>query len=185
MQKFNGRRIVLGVCSSIAAYKAADLAAALAKAGADVRVIMTKNAEKIISGRVFSTLTRNPVSVDMWEKIGDWKPEHISLAQFAELMIVAPATANIMAKAANGLADDLMSATILAFDGALLMAPAMNAVMWEKPATQRNVRRLVEDGVEMIGPEVGRLSCGESGAGRMSSPETIFDAIAKASRRRK
>ena len=178
-----GREVLLGVCGGIAAYKAAALASALVQAGAGVTVVMTEEATKLVAPKTFEALTRRPVATSMWG--ANLAHPHVELARQADVFCVAPATANIMAKAANGLADDLMSATILAFDGALLMAPAMNAVMWEKPATQRNVRRLVEDGVEMIGPEVGRLSCGESGAGRMSSPETIFDAIAKASRRRK
>ncbi|MBR6388532.1 MAG: phosphopantothenoylcysteine decarboxylase [Opitutales bacterium] len=178
MQKFNGRRIVLGVCSSIAAYKAADLASALAKAGADVRVILTKNAAKIISERVFSTLTRNPASVDMWEKISDWKPEHISLAQFAEIMIVAPATANAIGNFANGLAPDLLSSTFLATRAKVLIAPAMNDAMYENFAVQRNIKYLRENGVVFAEPEEGELACGTCGKGRLAQNGRILEIAA-------
>ena len=173
-----GREVLLGVCGGIAAYKAAALASALVQAGAGVTVVMTEEATKLVAPKTFEALTRRPVAISMWD--ANLAHPHVELARQAEVFCIAPATANIMAKAAVGIADDLMSATILAFDGALLMAPAMNAAMWKKPATQRNVQRLVEDGVTMIGPDDGRLSCGESGMGRMSSPEAIFDAIVKA-----
>ena len=173
-----GREVLLGVCGGIAAYKAAALASALVQAGAGATVVMTEEATKLVGPKTFEALTRRPVAISMWD--ANLAHPHVELARQADVFCIAPATANIMAKAAAGIADDLMSATILAFDGALLMAPAMNAVMWNKPATQRNVQRLVEDGVVMIGPDDGRLSCGESGMGRMSSPETIFDAIVKA-----
>ena len=173
-----GREVLLGVCGGIAAYKAANLASLLVKEGARVTVVMTENATKLVGPKTFEALTRRPVALTAWDH--NFVHPHIELARQADVFCVAPATANIMAKAAAGLADDLMSTTILAFQGKLLMAPAMNAVMWEKPATQRNVRQLVEDGVTMIGPEQGRLSCGESGVGRMSSPEKIFEAIVDA-----
>lgn len=179
MQKFKGRKIVLGVCSSIAAYKAADLASALAKAGADVRVIMTENAAKIISERVFATLTRNPVSVNMWEKIGDWKPEHISLAQFAELMIVAPATANAIGNFANGLAPDLLSCTFMATRAKVLVAPAMNDAMYSNFAVQKNIKILRENGVEFVEPEEGALACGDCGKGRLAGVEAILQRAAQ------
>ena len=175
-----GRDVLLGVCAGIAAYKTAALASSLVQAGAVVTVVMTEEATKLVAPKTFEALTRRPVAISMWD--ANFAHPHVELARQADVFCIAPATANIMAKAAAGIADDLMSATILAFDGALLMAPAMNAAMWKKPATQRNVRRLVEDGVTMIGPDDGRLSCGESGVGRMSSPETIFEAIAKAAR---
>ena len=175
-----GRDVLLGVCGGIAAYKAATLASALVQTGAGVTVVMTEEATKLVAPKTFEALTRRPVAISMWD--ANLAHPHVELARQAEVFCIAPATANIMAKTAAGIADDLMSATILAFDGALLMAPAMNAVMWKKPATQRNVRRLIEDGVTMIGPEAGRLSCGESGIGRMSSPEAIFEAIVKAFR---
>ncbi|MBO7521055.1 MAG: phosphopantothenoylcysteine decarboxylase [Opitutales bacterium] len=178
-QKFKGRRIVLGVCGSIAAYKAADLVSALAKAGADVRVIMTKNAAKIISERVFATLSRNPVSVDMWEKIGDWKPGHISLAQFAELMIVAPATANTIGNFANGLAPDLLSCAFLATRAKVLIAPAMNEAMYSNFAVQKNIKYLSENGVEFVEPAEGALACGDCGKGRLAPVDSILKKAAE------
>lgn len=171
------REVLLGVTGGIAAYKAANLTSLLMKEGIGVTVLMTEEAVQLVAPKTFEALSRRPVAISMWE---DRRVHpHIELARSAELFCIAPATANIMAKAANGIADDLMSTTILAFDGKILMAPAMNTVMWEKPATQRNYRQLIEDGVIMLGPEAGMLSCGESGTGRMISPKLIADAIVK------
>lgn len=167
--------VLLGVCGGIAAYKSAELASLLVKNGFGVTVVMTEEATKLVGPKTFEALTRRPVATSMWT--GNLVHPHIELARQARLFCVAPATANIIAKAACGLADDLMSATILAFDGTLIMAPAMNETMWGKPATRRNVERLTRDGIEFIGPDSGRLSCGESGTGRMSSPQDIFKAI--------
>ena len=174
----SGKEVLLGVCGGIAAYKAASLASLLVKSGLGVTVVMTESATKLVAPKTFEALTRRPVATSMWDT--RLVHPHIDLARQAEVFCVAPATANIMAKAACGLADDLMSATILAFGGKLLMAPAMNTVMWEKSATQRNYKTLLDDGVQMLGPETGRLSCGESGPGRMIAPEDIFDAIVAA-----
>lgn len=171
------KEVLLGVTGGIAAYKAANLTSMLVKKGIGVTVVMTEEATKLVGPKTFEALTRRPVAISMWE--ANLVHPHIELARQADVFCIAPATANVMAKAANGIADDLMSTTILAFEGKLLMAPAMNTVMWEKPATQRNYRQLIEDGVTMLGPEVGRLSCGESGAGRMIEPEKIFEAIVK------
>ena len=173
-----GKEVLLGVCGGIAAYKAASLTSFLAKSGAGVTVLMTESATKLVGPKTFEALTRRPVATTMWET--NLVHPHIELARQADVFCIAPATANIMAKAAWGVADDLMSSTILAFSGKLLMAPAMNTVMWEKSATQRNFKTLQEDGVIMLGPESGRLSCGESGSGRMISPEAIFEAIVAA-----
>ncbi len=174
--------VLLGVTGGIAAYKAANLTSLLVKQGVGVTVVMTEAATKLVGPKTFEALTRRPVAVSMWE--ARMVHPHIELARQASVFCIAPATANIMAKAAHGIADDLMSSTILAFDGKLMMAPAMNTVMWEKPATQRNYRQLIEDGVVMLGPEDGRLSCGEAGKGRMVSPETIAEAIMKELRSR-
>lgn len=179
LQKFKGKKILLGVCSSISAYKAADLASTLTKAGADVRVILTKNASKIISERVFATLTRNAVSVDMWEKIDDWKPEHISLAQFAELFIVAPATANSIGNFANGLAPDLLSSTYLATSAKVLIAPAMNDAMFAHPALQKNIETLKGYGVKFVEPAEGMLACGACGKGRLAELDLILEKAAE------
>ena len=170
-----GKEVLLGVCGGIAAYKAVCLTSLLIKAGLGVTVVMTDSATRLVAPKTFEALTRRHVATTMWTT--NLIHPHIELARQADVFCVAPATANILAKAANGLADDLMSATILAFAGRLLMAPAMNTVMWKKPATQRNVKTLREDGVKILGPDKGRLSCGESGEGRMIEPEEIKEAI--------
>ena len=182
-QVLNGRDVLLGVCGGIAAYKSAALASALVQAGAIATVVMTEEATKLVAPKTFEALTRRPVAISMWD--ANLPHPHIELARQADVLCVAPATANVLATVAAGIADDLLTTTILAFGGTTIMAPAMNSVMWGKPATQRNVRRLVEDGIVLVGPETGRLSCGESGAGRMASPEKIFDAIVKALGRRR
>lgn len=169
------RDILLGITGGIAAYKSAILTSMLVRAGARVEVVMTESATHLVGPRTFEALTGRPVRYSMWDR--DSIHPHIELSRRAELLCIAPATANILAKAATGLADDLLSTIILAFDGPILLAPAMNTVMWEKPAVQRNCRTLDQDGFHFVGPEKGRLSCGESGAGRMAEPETVFDAI--------
>jgi len=171
----NGRELVVGVTGGIAAYKTAALVSRLVQAGAGVSVVMTHAATNLVGPKTFEALTRRPVGTDLWE--GGYHP-HIELADTAELVCVAPATANILAKAAQGLGDDLLSTMLLSFDGPTVMAPAMNCRMWQKPAVQRNVRQLRADGLVLIDPEEGYLSCGARGPGRMASPETIFQAIA-------
>ena len=178
--ELNATEILLGVTGGIAAYKAAALASLFIKNGANVTVVMTEAATRLVGEKTFEALTKRPVATSMWG--ARLVHPHIDLARGAEIFCVAPATANIMAKAAQGLADDLMSATILAFDGPILMAPAMNTTMWNKPATRRNVRILTEDGIRIAGPASGRLSCGESGEGRMAEPEEILEATAIALR---
>ena len=173
----NGRELVIGVTGGIAAYKTAALVSRLVQAGAGVSVVMTRAATELVGPKTFEALTGRPVGVDIF---GPSPHPHIELADTAELLCVAPATANLLAKAANGIADDLLSTLLLAFDGPMLLAPAMNTRMWQKPAVERNVRQLEADGFVLIDPEQGYLSCGAVGAGRMASPETIFDAIAKA-----
>ncbi len=173
----NGRELLIGVTGGIAAYKTAALVSRLVQAGAGVSVAMTRSATKLVGPKTFEALTGRPVGV---KTFGRGVHPHIELGQSAELLCVAPATANILAKAAIGLADDLLSTLLLAFDGPVLMAPAMNHRMWQKPAVQRNAEQLQADGVVLIDPEEGYLSCGERGAGRMASVETIFGAIAEA-----
>lgn len=177
LTQLKGRKIVLGVCGSIAVYKAADLASILTQAGADVRVILTNCAAKIISERVFATLSRNPVAVDMWEKISDWKPEHISLGEFAELLLVAPATANTIANFACGLAPDTLSSTYLATKAKVVIAPAMNDAMYEHPATQANIATLKGRGVKFIEPACGNLACGKVAKGRLADIDDILKFI--------
>ena len=172
----NGPVILLGVTGGIAAFKAAALTSLLTRVGMDVRVMMTKNAAQLVSPRTFQALSKNPVYTDMFSDDCSAHP-HIDLARQCSLMCVAPATANFLGKAANGIADDLLSTTVLAFTGPIILAPAMNEAMWLKPAVKRNVKTLAKDGFLFVGPETGRLSCGDSGVGRMAEPEQILQKI--------
>ena len=169
-----GQSIVLCVTGGIAAYKACELARLYVKSGAKVRVAMTKNACQFINPNTFETLTGNRVYTDMFER--SWEIDHISLAKFADVCVVAPATANIIAKHCSGIADDLVSTALLAMNCPLLFAPAMNTNMWFNAATQANVSELKRRGIRFVGPESGQLACGDVDAGRMSEPEDIFNA---------
>jgi phosphopantothenoylcysteine decarboxylase/phosphopantothenate--cysteine ligase len=171
-----GREILIGVSGGIAAYKTAALVSRLVQAGAGVSVVMTHAATKLVGPKTFEALSDRPV---LWRVFDRGGHPHIEVARRAELLCVAPATANIIAKAAHGLADDLLSTVLLAFDGPVLMAPAMNSQMWQQPAVQRNIAQLRADGITLIEPEAGHLSCGEEGPGRMAEPEVIFRAIAE------
>ncbi len=173
----NGREVVIGVTGGIAAYKTAALVSRLVQAGAGVSVVMTQSATKLVGPKTFEALSRRQVGIDTF---GPSPHPHIELADAAELICVAPATANMLAKAAWGLADDLLSTLLLSFHGPIVMAPAMNCRMWDKPAVKRNVRQLRDDGCIMVGPEEGYLSCGTRGTGRMASPDQIFETIAQA-----
>ncbi len=178
MSSLEGKTIVLGVTGGIAAYKACDLTSRLRKAGAQVFVVMTENACKFVCPQTFETLSANPVAVDTFKREESWRVGHVSLARRADLVAVAPATANILAKMAHGIADDMLSTTLLAASGKpVLLAPAMNTAMWEHPATRENVRILKERGCLFEGPEGGFLACGDEGKGRMSEPRDIFDRI--------
>ena len=161
--------IVLGVTGSIAAYKAADLTSLLAKQGCEVRVVMTADALRFVTAVPFKTLSRHPVATDLYDDLEGWQPMHIKLADEADLLLIAPATANTIAKLANGIADDALSCVALALNtrAQILIAPAMNGKMWLHPATQQNVATLRSRGVEFIGPEEGLLSCGYEGLGRL------------------
>jgi phosphopantothenoylcysteine synthetase/decarboxylase len=171
----NGKNIVLGVTGSIAAYKAADLTSQLTKAGCDVHVVMTADALRFIAPLAFKTLSRHPVVTDLYDEEEGWKPTHIKLADEADLLLIAPATANNLAKLAHGLADDALTCIALALNpnAKLLIAPAMNGKMWFHPATQQNVAALKSRGAEIIGPEEGMLSCGYEGFGRLWPVEKI------------
>lgn len=175
----NGKSVVLGVTGGIAAYKACEVASRLRKAGADVFVIMTKNACEFVQPLTFETLTNHPVVTDTFARPETWEVEHISLAKRADVFVIAPATANILAKMASGIADDMLSTTVLATKAPVIVAPAMNTGMWENAATQENVETLCSRGVRFIGPEGGYLACGDTGNGRMSEPEAIFAEIEK------
>ncbi|MEW6155890.1 MAG: flavoprotein [Verrucomicrobiota bacterium] len=161
--------IVLGVTGSIAAHKAVDLASQLTKNQFQVHVVMTADAQRFVTPLPFKTLSRQPVVTDLYDEEDGWKPRHIRLADEADLLLVAPATANILAKMAGGLADDALTCIALALnpDAKILVAPAMNGKMWLHPATQHNVQVLQNRGVEFIGPEKGMLSCGYEGLGRL------------------
>ncbi len=163
------RNLVLGVTGSIAAYRAADLASLLTKGGADVHVVMTNDAQKFITPLPFKTLSRNAVVTDLYDEEEGWKPTHIKLADEASLLLIAPATANVIAKLAQGMADDALTCIALALNprAKILIAPAMNGKMWLHPATQQNVATLKKRGAEFIGPEEGLLSCGYEGIGRL------------------
>lgn len=169
------RRIVVGVTGGIAAYKAAELVSRLKKAGAQVRVVMTENALKFIPALTLETLSGNRAYVDQFNR--EFEIEHIALAKWAELFVVAPATANFIGKMACGIADDLMSTTAMAVTCPVLIAPAMNTNMWKNPACQANMAALMARGVLTVGPESGKLACGDADVGRMSEPETILARI--------
>ena len=177
--ELTGKHIVLGVTGGIAAYKSAEVVSRLRHLGADVHVIMTKNATEFVAPLTFRTLSANPVVTDTFAEPEEWNVEHVALAKLADLFVVAPATANILAKMANGIADDMLSTTVLATKAPVLVAPAMNTGMWTAKATQQNVSVLKSRGVQMIGPESGKLACGDEGAGRMSEPADIVAKIAE------
>lgn len=177
MTALAGKTIVLGVSGGIAAYKAAELTRLLIKACACVHVVMTENGARFVTPTTFQALSGNPVWSDAWDDRRANNMSHIDLTRTADALLIAPATANIMAKLANGLADDLLSTLSLARDCPLLLAPAMNKQMWSNPATQRNVAQLQADGVTLIGPDAGAQACGEVGEGRMSEPEAIVEAL--------
>jgi phosphopantothenoylcysteine synthetase/decarboxylase len=171
------KNIVLGVTGSIAAHKAVDLASQLTKQGCNVSVVMTADAQRFITPLPFKTLSRRPVVTDLFDECEGWKPAHIELADEADLLLIAPATANTIAKLANGLADDALSCIALALNprAKVLIAPAMNGKMWLHPATQQNVTRLQSRAVEFIGPEEGSLACGYEGVGRLWPVEKVGD----------
>lgn len=172
-----GKQVVLGVTGGIAAYKACEVVSRLRKLGAGVDVMMTENATKLVAPLTFETLSCRPVCVDTFARAESWDVKHISLAQKADVMLVAPATANLMAKLAHGIADDMLTTTLLATKAPVLLAPAMNTGMWTASVTQQNLQTLRERGVGFIGPDSGLLACGDTGAGRMSEPVEIVKAV--------
>lgn len=170
---FSKKNIALGVCGGIAAYKAIEILRGLQKAGCTVRVAMTKRACEFVQPLTFRALSGSHVIVDDYAPDNPDPIAHITFSQTADLLIVAPATANIIAKFANGIADDFLSSTYLACSAPVLIAPAMNTTMWEHPATQRNLRQLQADGVQFVEPDAGEMACGTIGPGRLSEPERI------------
>jgi len=173
-----GREIIVGVCGGVAAYKTAALVSRLVQEGASVSVVLTPAAERFVGKATFQALTGRPVACELFDPRQFHLGAHIELAQRGELLCVAPATANLLAKASCGLADDLLSTLLLAFPGPIILAPAMNGHMWEKPAVVRNVRTLREDGFQLLDPETGWLSCRQQAVGRMQEPAAIAAAIA-------
>ena len=175
--ELNAKRIVLGVTGGIAAYKAAELVRLLARQGAEVQVAMTEGATHFVTTTTFQALSGKPVFTDQWDQRMPNAMAHIDLSRSADLILVAPASADFMARIAHGFADDLLATMVLARDCPLLLAPAMNRQMWENPATQRNVTQLAADGVQILGPASGEQACGEVGAGRMLEPEEILEEV--------
>ena len=172
-----GKHVLLGVTGSIAAYKIANLASMLVKLNADVHVIMTKNAEQFISPVTFETLTGNKVIDDTFERNSGYHVAHIAMAAEADIVMIAPATANVIAKLAHGIADDMLTSTMLACTAPILLSPAMNTHMYDNPVTQENMRKLESLGYQLIEPAAGHLACGDTGKGKMPEPEMLLDCI--------
>ncbi len=171
------KTIVVGITGSIAAYKAADIASKLTQAGARVEIIMTESATEFISPLTFRSLTGRPVVTDMFELASEFSIEHVALAEAADIVVIAPATANFIAKLAAGLADDMLSCTVLATEAPVVVAPAMHAAMFQNSITQDNLAKLKARGFTIVGPEHGRLASGKIGPGRLAEVEKIIAAI--------
>ena len=178
--QLSGKKIILGVTGSIAAYKAAYLASALVQRGADVHVVMTEHATKMVGPATFWSLTSNPVIADLFEPPRNREITHVSLSESADLLLIAPATANIIGKLANGLADDMLSTLALVVKCPVIIAPAMNANMYTNPTVVANVDRLRRQEFVIVEPDPGRLACGEEGVGRLADPEEILRAVEEA-----
>lgn len=177
MVELKGKKIILGVTGGVAAYKAAELTRLLVKAGASVHVVLTEGGAHFVTPVTFQALSGHPVWTDLWDPRMGNNMAHIDLSRDADLVVIAPATADVMAKLAHGVCDDLLSTLCLARDCPLMVAPAMNRQMWEHPATRRNAAQLVEDGVAILGPDAGEQACGEVGQGRMLEPDVLYEAI--------
>lgn len=178
--KLSGVKVLLCVSAGIAAYKALELASRLVSAGAKVKTVMTANARRFVGPKSFEAVTGSAVYTSLWQAPQQYQIGHIALADWAQIVVVAPATANIAGKAANGICDDLLSTVLcVCWRKPVLFAPAMNEKMWANPAVQRNIKSLQAAGVELVGPEKGRLASGAKGMGRMAEPEAIVEAIDK------
>lgn len=171
------KTVVIGVSGGIAAYKACDVVSRLKKLNANVHVIMTKSATEFVTPLTFQSLSQNYVVSDMFEEPKTWDVEHISLAKKADVFLIAPATANVIGKVANGICDDMLTTTVMATTGKVLIAPAMNTNMYKNPILQRNINILKELGYNFVNPESGRLACGDMGEGKLASPEIIVNAV--------
>ena len=172
-----GKTVVIGVSGGIAVYKSCDVVSRLKKLNANVHVIMTKSATEFVTPLTFQSLSQNYVVSDMFEEPKTWDVEHISLAKKADVFLIAPATANVIGKVANGIADDMLTTTVMATTGKVLIAPAMNTNMYRNPILQRNISKLKELGYNFVDPDSGRLACGDIGEGKLASPEKIVDAV--------
>lgn len=179
MSDISKNMLVLGVTGSIAAYKAAEITSQLRKQGIDISVIMTENATRLVAPQTFQTLSRHSVITSLWTS-PEWQPRHIELALETKVLLIAPATANILAKMAHGIADDALSTFCLSHDGTVIVAPAMNPRMWSHPATVANCALLKQRGVRFVGPAVGAVACGEAGMGRLAPVEEIVQAAVAA-----
>jgi len=177
--RLKGREIIVGVCGGIAAYKVADVVSKLVQLGAGVTVVMTPESREFVTPLTFEALSGRPVRTETFKLVESSDPQHISLTEQADLMLVAPATANIMAKVAHGLCDDLISLMVCAAACPVVFAPAMNDRMWDHPVTRENYAKLTGLGYRFIGPETGWLACRNVGAGRLSGSQTIVDEIVK------
>lgn len=175
--RLEGKTVVVALSGGIACYKAVDVVRLLVRAGATVRVVMTRSAQEFVTPLTLQTLSGQPVATDTFDLTQESEIGHIRLADTADAILIAPATANVLAKMAHGLADDLLSTVLLATRAPVLIAPAMNVHMWEHPATQENLARLVARGVRCVGPGVGSLACGYEGAGRLAEPAEIVEAV--------
>ena len=171
------KTVVLGVSGGIAAYKACDVVSRLRKQNIQVNVIMTKHATEFVSALTFQSISQNPVAVEMFEPVTNWDIEHISLAKKADIFLIAPATANVIGKIANGIADDMLSTTVMATKAPVVIAPAMNTNMYENPVTQANIQKLKDLGYIFIEPGYGRLACGDLGPGKLAEPDLIVENI--------
>ena len=171
------KTVVLGVSGGIAAYKACDVVSRLRKENVQVNVIMTKHATEFVSALTFQSISQNPVAVEMFEPVTNWDIEHISLAKKADIFLIAPATANVIGKIANGIADDMLSTTVMATKAPVVIAPAMNTNMYENPVTQANIQKLKDLGYIFIEPGYGRLACGDLGPGKLAEPDLIVENI--------
>lgn len=174
-----GKKIILGISGGIAAYKCGELVRRLVKEGAEVKCVMTENASQFVTPLTLQTLSKNRVYSEIFEPVGSWNPEHISHSDWADAMLVAPATANIIGKFASGIADDALSTTFIAFDKPVFIAPAMNDKMYRSPVVCRNMEYLKSIGADFIEPGYGELACGTVGRGRMEEPENIVEYLKK------
>ncbi len=177
-RKLEAARVLLGISGGVAAYKAVELASKMAAGGATVRTVMTENACRLVGPKSLEAVTRQAVYTSLWEPAKDAAAGHVALADWAEVVVLAPATADIIGKVANGICDDLLSTTLCCcWSKPMVIAPAMNNRMWENPAVQANVEKLRGMGFVLVGPEVGRLACGGEAVGRMAEPEKILEAV--------